>query len=78
MKPITRYLSVKEVAAIIRLSEKTVYKLINRGEIAGHFLLGSIHMIDEEIFMTDLKVRATTKKLTKKVTESRDKHGLLR
>jgi excisionase family DNA binding protein len=77
MKP-TRYLSVKEVAAIVRISEKTVYKLIVKGEIAGHFKLGSIHLIDEEVFMTDLKVKATTKHLTKKVTESRDKHGLLR
>lgn len=77
MKP-TRYLSVKEIASIIRISEKTVYKLIIKGEIAGHFKLGSIHFIDEEVFMTDLKSRATTKHLTKKVTESRDKHGLLR
>jgi excisionase family DNA binding protein len=77
MKP-TRYLSVKEVAAIIRISEKTVYKLIVKGEIAGHFKLGSIHCIDEEVFLADLKDRATAKRMTKKVTESRDKHGLLR
>lgn len=77
MKP-TRYLSVKEIASIVRISEKTIYKLIIKGEIAGHFKLGSIHFVDEEVFMTDLKSRATTKHLTKKITESRDTHRLLR
>lgn len=75
MQPI-RNLSVKEVASIIRISEKTVYKLIIKGEIAGHFKLGSIHLINEEIFLADLRSRAMTK--TKKVTESRDKHRLIR
>ena len=75
MKP-TRYLSAKEVTAIIGLSDKTVYKLINKGLIKGVISFGSIHRIDEEVFLADLKARAT--RSTKKLTESRDKHGLLR
>ena len=77
MKP-TRYLSVKEVAAILGLSNKTIYKLINKGYIAGHFNYDSIHLIDEEVFLADLKARATVKHTAKKISERGDKHHLLR
>lgn len=72
----TRYLSVKEAAAILGLSDKTMYKLIKKGYIKGVVIFGSIHRINENVFLADLEARAT--RSTKKVTESRDKHGLLR
>lgn len=75
MKP-TRYLSVKEAAAILGLSDKTMYKLIKQGYIKGVVILGSIHRINEDVFLTDLEARAT--RSTKKISESGDKHHLLR
>lgn len=79
MKPI-RYLSVKEVAAILRIHEKTVYKMIYAGNLPGHFMLGSMHFIDEEELRNGLKQLATSpKKTTSKFHQTRaDKHGLMK
>jgi transcriptional antiterminator len=76
MKP-TRYLSVKEVAEILNISSKTVYRKFRI--IPGYFNLGGMHFFDEEEFRNGLKKLATdTSKTTSIVQTTRtDTHGLL-
>jgi excisionase family DNA binding protein len=75
----TRYLSVKEVGVILSISSKTVYKKIDAGEIPGHFMLGSMHFIDEEEFRNGLKALATKPKKTASIShQTRDTHGLMK
>jgi len=73
MKP-TRYLSVKEVATILNISIKTVYKKLN--VIPGYFNLGGMHFFDEEELHVGLK--QLTKKTASHIQQTRtDKHGLM-
>ncbi len=77
----TRYLSVKEVADILNISVKTVYKKLD--VIPGYFNLGGMHFFDEEILRSGLKSLATQpRKQTVPFQQSRtireDKHGLLK
>ncbi len=75
----TRYLSVKEVAAILNISIKTVYKKLD--EIPGYFRLGGMHFFDEEEFYKGLKALATRPKRTTSQfhqTHADDRHGLLK
>lgn len=76
MKP-TRYLSVKEVAEILNISSKTVYKKL--AVIPGYFNLGGMHFFDEEELRNGLKSLATQpNKTTSAVRTTRaDTHGLL-
>ena len=80
MKPTaSRFLAIKEVAALLKIDIKTVYKLAYKGEIPGHFKIGSIHFIDEEVFFAELKQRATqkpTKQFHQPHTD--DRHGLMK
>lgn len=78
MKPSpSHFLAIKEVAALLKIDVKTVYKLAKQGEIPGHFKIGSIHFIDEEVFFAELKKRATQKP-TKQIHQTRpDRHGLM-
>lgn len=76
-----RYLSVKEVAVILRIHVKTVYKMIYAGQIPGHFMIGSMHFVDEEELRTGLKTLATRPhKTASSIQQSRtdDRHGLLK
>lgn len=75
-----RYLSVKEVATLLNISVKTVYKMKDQGVIPGHFQLGSMHFFDEEELLRGLKDLATQKKTVIKFQHSRtdDRHGLLK
>lgn len=76
---LTRYLSVKEVATILGISNKTVYKLIYKGTIPGHFMLDSMHFFDEDELRKGLKELATSpKKTVSKIHQTRDKHGLMK
>ncbi len=59
----TQYFSIKEVAAILGISSKTVYKMVVKNQIPGHFKLGSIHFIDKEIFQLHLKKLANRRVL---------------
>lgn len=73
----TRYLSVKEVAAILNISNKTVYKKLDI--IPGYFNLGGMHFFDEEEFFKGLKALATKPKKTASIIhQTRDPHGLLK
>jgi excisionase family DNA binding protein len=77
----TRYLSIKEVAGVLSISEKTVYKMVKSNLIPGHFKLGSMHFIDEEVFRARLKALATDKaKKTFSIIHQTcvDKHGLMK
>jgi len=76
MKP-TRYLSVKEIAEILNISSKTVYRKL--GAIPGYFNLGGMHFFDEEEFRNGLKELATNKNKNTSVSQPRTKdiHGLL-
>lgn len=78
----SKYLSVKEVSSILKIDKKTVYKLIYAGEVPGHFKLGSLHFVDEEVFRNGLKSLATQKKQTVPFHQTRkiveDKHGLMK
>jgi hypothetical protein len=73
----TRYLSVKEVAALLNISIKTVYKKL--GMIPGYFNLGGMHFFDEEELITGLKRLATRPNQTaSQFHQTRDKHGLIK
>jgi len=74
----TRYLSVKEVASILNISIKTVYKKLDI--IPGYFNLGGMHFFDEEELRTGLKALATKpKRTTSTIHQTRaDKHGLMK
>lgn len=76
-----RYLSVKEVAKVLRVHEKTAYKMIYAGDLPGHFMIGSMHFIDEEELLKGLKAKATqAKKTASKIHQNRteDRHGLMK
>ena len=75
----SRFLVIKEVAAVLKIDIKTVYKLASKGELPGHIKVGSIHLIDEEVFFAELKRRATEKP-TKQFHQPRtdDRHGLMK
>lgn len=72
----TKYLSVKQVADILGVSIKTVYKY--KDQTPGHIVYGkSIHMFDADLFYNGLKEQATKKtasKRPKSITDNR--HGL--
>ncbi len=74
----TRYLSVKEVAAILNISIKTVYKKLR--VIPGYFNLGGMHYFDEEELRAGLKRLATKpNKTASDFHHTRaDKHGLMK
>lgn len=76
----TRYLSAKEVATILNISVKTVYKKLDC--IPGYFNLGGMHFFDEDEFRSGLKSLATQKKQTMPFQTNRgkvkDTHGLLK
>lgn len=76
MKP-TRYLSVKEVAEILNISSKTVYKKL--ALIPGYFNLGGMHFFDEEELRNGLKKLATQpNKTASQYHQARtDRHGLM-
>lgn len=73
-----KYLSVKEVASILRIMDvKTVYKMIKKDEIPGHFMLGSMHVFDEEELYKGLKTKATEKTASKRLKGYTDnRHNL--
>lgn len=73
----TRYLSVKEVATILNISIKTVYKKLD--VIPGYFNLGGMHFFDEEELRNGLKKLATKLPKTTSVSHQTrvDKHGLM-
>lgn len=75
----TQYLSVKQVAEVVGVDPKTIYKMISRRQIPGHFRLGSLHLIDREIFMAKLKLLAKTDYSIgqSKRVGLKDPHGLL-
>lgn len=73
----TRYLSVKEVAALLNISIKTVYKKL--GVIPGYFNLGGMHFFDEEELQAGLKKLVNKPNKTASVShQTRDKHGLMK
>lgn len=45
-------LSVGEVAIILGVSDKTVYKMIHKGQIPGYKKIGTLHRINTKIFLT--------------------------
>ena len=75
MKP--NYLSVKEVAEMLNISSKTVYKKLEL--IPGYFNLGGMHFFDEEVLLQGLKQLATKPKKTASPIHSTrtDRHGLM-
>jgi transcriptional antiterminator len=73
----TRYLSVKEVAAILNISIKTVYKKLR--VIPGYFNLDGMHFFDEEELRAGLKQLVNKPSKTASVShQTRDKHGLMK
>ncbi len=74
-----RYLSVKEVATVLRIHLKTVYKMIYAGNLPGHFIIGSMHFVDEEELQKGLKALATRpNKTASHQTRADDRHGLMK
>lgn len=67
-----KYLSVKDVALLLGVSVKTVYKHIE--ETPGHLMYGSIHLFDaEELYkgLKDLVLKKTASKRQKGRTDNR-------
>lgn len=73
----TRYLSIKQVASVLGVCDKTIYNMVDRGQIPGHFRLGSLHLIDEEVFNATLKQLSRTLPKQNKPKGRNDPHGLL-
>jgi len=76
----SRYLSVKEVAALLGVSIKTIYA--KKLSIPGYFNLAGLHFFDEDVLVTSLKDLAThsvTKPIEPVKTNRKrpaDRHGL--
>ena len=78
----TRFLKVKEVAKLLNISDKTVYKI--KEEIPGYFKLAKMHFFDEEVLLMRLKELATLtnkpiqpNKINRKCHDNKsDRHGL--
>jgi len=69
----TKFLSVKDVAQILGVSIKTVYKY--KDETPGLVMYGSVHLFDADEFYKGLKERAT-KKTLKKIVNNVNRHSL--
>jgi len=69
------YRSVGETAAILGVSEKTVYSWVAKGILPGAFKIGGRWFIDKEMMLKELKGRATLPKRNPRPSE--DRHGLL-
>lgn len=50
-----------EVAQVLRVATKTIYRMLLTGEIPGAFKFGGTWRIDREIFHASLKKQATPK-----------------
>ena len=70
----TKYLSVKEVADILGVSPKTVYKY--KDETPGHLVYGSIHLFDADEFYKGLKEQATKKTFIRPRGYNDNRHNL--
>lgn len=74
-----KYLSVKEVAAILNISVKTIYK--KRDHIPGCINLDGMYLFDSEELLKGLKAKTTeAKKTASKIHQTRtdDRHGLMK
>lgn len=74
-----KYLSVKEVAAILNISVKTIYK--KRDHIPGCINLDGMYLFDSEELLKGLKAKTTeAKKTALKIHQTRteDRHGLMK
>lgn len=78
MATFPKYLSVKEVAAILGVVKlSTVYSMIKKNEIPGHVKLGSMHLFDEEELYNGLKELARKKAASKRLRGHTDnRHNL--
>jgi excisionase family DNA binding protein len=72
-----QYLSVGEVATLLGVCEKTVYRLLSRGGIKGAFQLpgSSRWLIDRDILSEYLKSLAD-KPIQEARSRARGRHGL--
>jgi len=55
------YLSVGELALLLRKSEKWIYQMLNKGKIPGAFKLGGSWLVDRDILGAALQKRAKAK-----------------
>ena len=67
------YLSVKEVATLLRKSEKWVY--LNKIKLPGYFTLAGSIFFDKQVLVSSLKTLATSTR--QKPKGRNDPHGLL-
>lgn len=65
-----------EVAQILRVATKTIYRLLLLGEIPGSFKFAGSWRIDREIFHDWLKKQATSKWQVRE-SSTGDRHNLL-
>jgi excisionase family DNA binding protein len=68
------YLSVGEVATLLRMSDKWTYQQLNKGNIPGAFRIGINWFIDRQTFEEALRERA--KKPNRIPDKNRDRHNL--
>lgn len=70
--------SVGDVALYLKLSTKSVYKLVNSGEITGSFRVGRSWYVHRQIFIDSLKQRAlqTNKARPVRFDENKGRHNL--
>lgn len=74
-----KYLSVKEVAAILNISVKTIYK--KREYIPGCINLDGMYLFDAEELLKGLKAKTSQpNKTASKIHQNRtdDRHGLMK
>lgn len=64
-----------EVAQILRVATKTIYRMLLTGEIPGAFKFAGSWRIDREIFHAHLKKQATPKVKGQELSKD-NRHGL--
>lgn len=71
-------MSVGDLALLLQRSTKSIYQLLNRGEIVGAFRIGKSWYVHRQIFLDDLEKKAQlpTRRPTIKGDPS-DRHKLL-
>jgi excisionase family DNA binding protein len=70
------YLSVGEIAGLLRTSEKWIYQQLAKGNIPGAFRIGRTWLIDQEIFTSKLKEKAQKPIQVKRDSGSKNRHSL--
>jgi predicted DNA-binding transcriptional regulator AlpA len=73
----SQFLSVSEVAQLLRVSTKWLYQCLGSGQLPGSFRIRGVWFIDREVLLTSLKEKAQKPKPQRKETGgTKSRHDL--